>query len=148
VGETAQQIETHIRDTRDDLSANLSELELKMKSVTDWRQQYQKHPGTFLAVAAGAGLLLALLMRGRRSIVVPVPMAPEAATPPTPRPKGSGQVEHSIGAIKSALIGVAASKAMGALSKLVAGLEDQLPAGAKNEYTAERRTDVDPPLAH
>ncbi len=57
MSDTADQIATHIRDTRDDLSANLSELEDKVKSVTDWRQQYQKHPGAFLAVAAGAGFV-------------------------------------------------------------------------------------------
>ncbi len=145
MSDTADQIATHIRDTRDDLSANLSELEDKVKSVTDWRQQYQKHPGAFLAVAAGAGLLLALLTRGRASAAVPV--APEPVAPPPPRTRAHGDVDHSISTVKSALIGVAATKAISALSKLVTGFEDQL-ADAKKNQSADRRPDVDPPLAH
>jgi ElaB/YqjD/DUF883 family membrane-anchored ribosome-binding protein len=61
MGETIEQIEAHIRQTRDDLVANLNELERKLKSAVDWRKHYQNHPFRFLAAAAAAGLLLSLI---------------------------------------------------------------------------------------
>jgi hypothetical protein len=142
VGETSGEIETHIRDARDDLSANLSELEQKVKTMTDWRQQYQKSSGTFLAVAAGAGVLLALLTRGNRSASAPGPI------PSIPRPRGGTEFDHSIGTIKSALIGVAASKAMSLLSQLLPGFEDHVADREKKTRFAESRAASDPPLAH
>ncbi len=48
MGQTASQIENHIEDTRDDLSSNLRELENKVKSVTDWRHQFESRPMAFL----------------------------------------------------------------------------------------------------
>lgn len=142
MSETSAEIETHIRNARDDLSANLSELEQKVKTVTDWRQQYQKSPGTFLAVAAGAGLLLALMTRGRRS--ANVAPGPETSIP---RPRRT-ELDHSMGTIKSALIGVAASKAMSLLAQLLPGFEDQLADREKKNRTADSKVDSDTPLAH
>jgi hypothetical protein len=133
VGETPDQIETHIRETRQDLSANLNELEQKVKSVTDWRQQYQKSPGTFLAVALGGGLLLAMMTRRPR---LPLPQAAAIAPPPrrdaAVRSKVPTQFDHTISDIKSALIGVVSSQAKTVLSKLVPGFEEHLAASAKN----------------
>jgi hypothetical protein len=143
VGETSGEIETHIRNARDDLSANLSELEQKVKSVTDWRQQYQKSSGTFLAVAVGAGVLLALLTRGNRT-----PYVAPGPSPSTPRPRGGTEFDHSIGTIKSALIGVAASKALNLLSQLVPGFQDHLADREKKDRSAESKPASDPPLAH
>ena len=142
MGETSGEIETHIRNARDDLNANLSELEQKVKTVTDWRRQYQKSTGTFLAVAAGAGVLLALLTRGNRSVSAPGP------NPSIPRPRGGTELDHSIGTIKSALIGVAASKAMSLLAQLLPGFEDHVADREKKNGTADSKSASDPPLAH
>jgi hypothetical protein len=65
MSETSSEIEEHIKNTRQNLSANLGELELKVRSAVDWRRQFKAHPATFLAAAFGAGLLLA--SRGARS---------------------------------------------------------------------------------
>jgi ElaB/YqjD/DUF883 family membrane-anchored ribosome-binding protein len=65
MGETIDQIELHIRQTRDDLLANLSELEQRAKSVIDWRTHYRKHPYEFMAAAAAAGLFASLISRRR-----------------------------------------------------------------------------------
>jgi hypothetical protein len=143
VSETSGEIETHIRNARDDLSANLSELEQKVKTMTDWRQQYQKSSGTFLVVAAGAGVLLALLTRGSRSISVAP--GPDASIP---RSRRGTELDHSIGTIKSALIGVAASKAISLLAQLLPGFEDHLADGKKKDRTADAKAASDPPLAH
>ena len=61
MGQTTRQIEAHIEDTREDLGANLNELEQKVKSVTDWKQQFRSNPMTMLGVAFGGGILLATM---------------------------------------------------------------------------------------
>jgi hypothetical protein len=64
--ETTRQIEMHIHDTRESLSANLNELELRVRSAIDWRKHYQMHMRAFLGAALGAGLLLSLIGRRRK----------------------------------------------------------------------------------
>jgi len=64
--QTTDQIEAHIETTRENLGANLQELEHKVKSVTDWRRQFRENPMRMLGVAFGGGILLAFLL-GRRS---------------------------------------------------------------------------------
>jgi hypothetical protein len=66
LGETTSEIEMHIRDTREDLSANLNELEQKVRSAIDWRQHYEMHTGGFLGAAVGVGLLLSFIGRRKR----------------------------------------------------------------------------------
>jgi hypothetical protein len=63
MGETASQIENHIEETREDLGSNLHELEERVKRATDWRLQFKNNPSLFLAVAFGAGLLIARMTR-------------------------------------------------------------------------------------
>jgi hypothetical protein len=61
------QIEARIEDARETLSSNLHKLERKVKSVTDWKQQFQKHPTAMLGIAFGGGILLATMLPNRRS---------------------------------------------------------------------------------
>ena len=63
MGETSDQIERHIQRTRDDLSDNLSELEVRVKSAFDWRTQFAERPGTMLAVASRGRILSPFLAR-------------------------------------------------------------------------------------
>ncbi len=65
--ETTNQIEQHIRRTRDNLSENFNELGDKVKDAVDWRTQFDQRPGVMLAVAFGVGVLAsALVPSGRR----------------------------------------------------------------------------------
>ncbi len=65
--QTTNQIEQHIRVTRDNLSENFNELGEKVRTAVDWRSQFEQRPGTMLALAFGGGVLLsALLPAGRR----------------------------------------------------------------------------------
>jgi ElaB/YqjD/DUF883 family membrane-anchored ribosome-binding protein len=66
MGETSEQIEAHIREARDELVANLNELERKVRSAVDWRKHYRNHPFRFLGAAVAVGLLLSLASRRRR----------------------------------------------------------------------------------
>jgi hypothetical protein len=59
MGKTADQIVSDIDLTREELKSNLEELETRMKSVTDWRTQFERHPGATLLTAAAVGFLLA-----------------------------------------------------------------------------------------
>jgi ElaB/YqjD/DUF883 family membrane-anchored ribosome-binding protein len=67
VDQTTDQIEAHIENTRDELGANLQELEQKVKSVADWRRQFRNNPMMMLGAAFAGGILLASLLGGRRS---------------------------------------------------------------------------------
>jgi hypothetical protein len=68
MGETSDQIERHIQETRNDLGDNFSELEEKVKTAVDWRALFEEHPGTMLALAFDGGVILsALFPSGRRS---------------------------------------------------------------------------------
>jgi hypothetical protein len=66
LSETTSQIEAHIRDTRQHLSAHIDELEQKVTSVVDWRQHFKMHTGAFLGAALGTGFLLSRALIGRR----------------------------------------------------------------------------------
>jgi Protein of unknown function (DUF3618) len=67
MGETTDQIERHISETRNELGDNIHELQQKVKTAFDWRAQVQDRPGTAVAVAFGGGLLLSFLFGGRSS---------------------------------------------------------------------------------
>jgi hypothetical protein len=67
VGESPDQIEDHIRSTRNELGDNLEELENRIKDATDWRVQFARHPVVFIGGAFAIGILLSIgLQRGRR----------------------------------------------------------------------------------
>jgi len=62
MGEESEQIKKHIEERRQELGAHLNELEYRVKSATDWRNQVRKQPGKALAAAFGGGLLLAFML--------------------------------------------------------------------------------------
>lgn len=62
MGETTDQIESHIEAKRGELQQNLRELAQKVKSATDWRHQFRHHTAAMIAAAFGAGMLLSMLL--------------------------------------------------------------------------------------
>lgn len=64
--EKPDQIVEHIEAQRNRLGRNLQELENRVRSTTDWRQQFDRHPFMFLGLAAGGGLLLGSLTGGSK----------------------------------------------------------------------------------
>ena len=66
MGQTTNQIEAHIEDTRGNLGSNLNELERKVKSITDWKQHFQANPMVVLGVAFGGGILLAKMLGNQK----------------------------------------------------------------------------------
>lgn len=56
--EKPDQIINDIDSQRERLGANLNELESRVRSATDWKTQFDRHPLMFLGAAVGGGMLL------------------------------------------------------------------------------------------
>src|SRR6266404_6056728 len=122
MGETTEQIERQIREAREDLSENFSELEHKVKNAVDWRAQFDEHPGTMLAIAFGGGMLLSGLLPSipsrRKSAQTFGDIEPDSepdtehypAMVPERYAEKASQTSKTLGALQGALIGIATSK--------------------------------------
>jgi len=138
MGQTTDQIASHIESTREDLNSNLQELETKVKSATDWRHHFRRHPGLALAAAFGGGVLLSTLIGKRR---VPSPASPNASEAAPAQTSASGH--ETWDAIKSALAGVAATKFAEMLAAVVPGFSEHLrnTEGERGQYQdSEKRS--------
>jgi len=67
MGEVTGQIEHEIEVHRRELGRNISELEEKARSLTDWHEYYRKNPVPFLLTAAAGGWLLSAMLGGGSS---------------------------------------------------------------------------------
>lgn len=124
MGETTNQIAAHIEDTRDDLGSNLRELEQKVKSVTDWKQYFQKSPLTMVGVAFGGGILLASMMGGQRR----PRSSPSFAAGSEPHAGSDHQKYKAMETwdnIKGAIIGVAATRFKDFVAEAIPGFQEQ-----------------------
>ena len=123
MGETKNQIENHIEDAREDLGANLQELERKVKSVTDWKHYYAKSPITMIGVAFGAGVLLAAMSgrrdRSRRRVANSVSAVSQDVVTGTHRHKD--KAVEAWDNIKGALVGMAAARVKDYVGEIVPG---------------------------
>src|SRR3569833_3580587 len=110
MGETTNQIEHHIENKRADLRSNLQELESKVHSATDWRQYFRQYTGTMVAAAFGGGVLIsAMIGKGSRTGALSSASAVPSSAP-RPREKGTHEILDTFDTIKTALVGVAATK--------------------------------------
>jgi len=144
MGETTRQIATHIDNAREDLGSNLQELEQKVKSVTDWRQQFRNNPMVMVGLAFGGGVFLATMAGGRRnrlsgmSSPVTVPSTSESQTKAIGSRgvanRETQQVLETWDNIKGALVGVAASRLKSFLGESIPGFQEQL-SKTENEST-------------
>jgi hypothetical protein len=66
MGQTTDQIENDIDQTREELKANFEELETRVKAVADWRSHFRKHPGSMVIAALVGGVLVSSVL-GKRS---------------------------------------------------------------------------------
>jgi len=60
----SDQIVEHIEKERQTLGRNLDELQTRIKTATDWRTQFERHPVAMLGLAMGGGLLLGSMVGG------------------------------------------------------------------------------------
>jgi len=78
MGQTVDQIEAGIDRSRDELGANIHELERRVDQATDWREQFRLRPFAFLAAAAVGGAVASAMVRRKRfapAFVAGVPAA-------------------------------------------------------------------------
>ena len=65
MGQTSDQLAAEIDQTREDLRANLEELEVRAREAADWRTHFRRHPEKMAIAALVGGMLLSMLL-GRR----------------------------------------------------------------------------------
>jgi hypothetical protein len=126
MGQTTDQIAAHIENTRDDLGSNLRELEQKVKSVTDWKQYFQKSPLTMVGVAFGGGILLASMMGSKRRSRSGAPsLIAAGAEPHAGSDHQKYQAMETWDNIKGAIIGVAATRFKDFVAEAIPGFQEQ-----------------------
>jgi hypothetical protein len=118
--ETSDQIERHIQRTRDELSENVNELEVRVKTVLDWRAQVEERPGTMLALAFGGGVLLSALIpsgRFKRSF---------GNGWTAQQTNGNGKRSMPWEALKGALVGIATARLTEFVEDFIPGFQHEL----------------------
>jgi len=126
MGQTTDQIENQIENKREDLKANLEELESRVKTATDWRHYFAEHTGTMIAAAFGGGVLLATMLGGRSNRAS---LSDPGGSTETAYRRGTGtkrEVLENVESIKSALVGAAATRFKGILGEVVPGFSEHL----------------------
>ena len=91
--ESPDQIEEHIRSTREELGTHFRELESRLKNATNWRLQFERHTLLFVGAALAGGFLLSGAFPVRRH----TKFRPERAA----LPRASGTRAFSDGFAKS-----------------------------------------------
>jgi len=121
MGSTTNQITSHIENTREDLGSNIRELEDKVKSVTDWRRQFDKNPMTMIGVAFGGGILLGAMMHGRKHNRYSSRRLSGGMSMGYDR---DSKMRQTWGGIKGALLGVATTRVKDFIGDLVPGFQE------------------------
>jgi hypothetical protein len=135
MGQTTDQVETRIENTREDLKSNLQELEGRVRSATDWRHYVNQNPGVMIAAAFGGGVLLSALMKKRRRAPhTPLSSSARFGEARSLQSRTKQNVLEKLDTIKAALVGAAATKVKGMLSEVVPGFSEHL-----SEAEGERR---------
>lgn len=105
MGQTGDEIEGHIRDTREELRSNLQELEGRVKSTVDWRARFRRNPALGLGLAVAGGFLLATLTTR------PANRGAARERPDPLPPARRGPARNALGTIQNTLIAIAVSRA-------------------------------------
>ncbi|MEO6965197.1 MAG: hypothetical protein ABI076_04770 [Acidobacteriaceae bacterium] len=138
MGQTADQIKSHIDGKRVDLRSNLQELEDKVRCTADWRCHFERRPFIFLGLALGGGMLVANMAgshrkrRGRHEYVSPnyhrttttgsdsYIREGDSESPVHINDKGS----RAWGLLQNALIGLAATHVKDYVEKIIPGFSE------------------------
>jgi hypothetical protein len=126
-----ERIKGDIEDSRADLQGNLRELERRVEDVSDWRYQFGKRPYVMLGAAAAAGAVVGILAGPRRWSSSSY--RHQIAGGESRRGVMDTVVPQAWENIKTALIGMAASR-------LQDVMEEVLPGFKQHYHNAEQRT--------
>jgi hypothetical protein len=125
MGETTSQIESYIENKREDLGSNLAELESKVKSITDWREQFRSNPMTMVGVAFGGGVLLASMLGGKSRHRSSSRQISDTPAPHAGTDRQTNMALETWDNIKGALIGVAATRFKDFVGEVIPGFHEQ-----------------------
>jgi hypothetical protein len=154
--EKSDQILDQIETQRNQLGANLNELETRVRQTTDWHTHFDRNPMLVLGAALGGGILLGTMVTGARSRSrssytgsrhfsgsatgsTSVPARSTATS--VQRQRASETVDH----IKAALIAFATSKAKEFMSQALPGFDHYLRDAASKtppSYTESGRQET------
>jgi len=110
------------------------------KALVDWRQQFRKHVGATLAVAATVGVVVGMATAPRRRHQRPL-FAPAVAPEPAlrratsvvraidPQDRAGRAVGELRDGVVDALVGLASAKAVELLGRVLPGFNDQVARG-------------------
>ncbi len=113
MGQTTNQIEADIQETRDSLGSNLGELERRAKSAADWKQQFRANPAKCMSWALGGGFILAALFgrgRGRDESRQAYAQPAPSREPPAYARSDSATTSKMWEGLKVALVGAATTR--------------------------------------
>ena len=132
MGEKSNQITREIEETRAELGSNLEDLEHKVKSLTDWREQFQRSPLTMIGLALGVGVLLAKVIGGKHGSRAEAWQTGNGHSSAT-----NHQVKKAYetwDTIKGALVGVAAGTVQNLLKDAIPGFHEQFQKAQKRDH--------------
>jgi hypothetical protein len=139
MGETSDEIVRRIRETRNDLSENIDELQDKVKNAVDWKAQFEQHPGAMLGLAFAGGVLLsAVLPSIRSSSHRSASYDWENNLESSPAPDSGGHSRKpsrsspTVDAIKNSLIALAATRLTAFVNDLLPGFEREFSNARSN----------------
>jgi len=66
MGQESDELKRQVDQARERLHQDLNDLEYRVKTETDWRVHYQRHPWPFLGAAFLGALLFSLALFGTR----------------------------------------------------------------------------------
>jgi hypothetical protein len=118
MGQTVQQIEAQIDETRDRLDADLRAFWREIDGLVDWRRQYRQRPLLFLGAALAGGAALGIAA-GRGSTQPRLGISEDVyrTSPPS-------EMHRVIEMGKTALMGLAAQRLVQYVSELIPGFEE------------------------
>ena len=135
MGEKPAQIEHEIEVRRERIGRNIQDLQHRVADMKDWRKQFQRRPGAFIGLAFGAGFIVSLALRngnshaGRGSSRARLDASPErgshARGSQAPSSQAMDRAWQTLENVKSALVGLAASKFTTILSEAIPGFQDE-----------------------
>jgi hypothetical protein len=129
MGETSYQVERHIRETRNNLGENISELEHRVKDSLNWRSQFEKRPMAMIALAFGGGALVSVLLTssGRHWENRRPNSGARDFTPSGSSDNGKrGEAYETMNALKNALVAAAVTNASGYIEEVLPGFKQEL----------------------
>ena len=136
MGETPEQIEREIAESRQQLHENFQELEENVKAAMNWKTQFTRRPGTMLALAVGGGILASAILpsrhTSRRPRTTKASSYPEGKYINGPRNVPSPAVSRppsdlrkSIEVMQAALLAVASRQASTFIDTMLPGFQEE-----------------------